>query len=72
MGEYRGENGFWKQLWGLKLPGKVINLVWRACKGVLPTTTELVKRMVNVSPICSWCHRYAETPLHVLFTCSFA
>ncbi|XP_017250744.2 uncharacterized protein LOC108221372 [Daucus carota subsp. sativus] len=27
---------------------------------------------MNANPICSWCHRHAETPLHVLFTCSFA
>ncbi|KAL8124141.1 hypothetical protein AgCh_011956 [Apium graveolens] len=27
---------FWKKLWSLKLPGKVLNLVWRACRGCLP------------------------------------
>lgn len=73
----RGENtntegGFWKQVWGLKLPGKVINLVWRACKNVLPTASELIKRYVAIDSMCPWCHLQCETPVHTLFTCSFA
>lgn len=48
-----GDEGFWKQLWGIRMPGKVINLIWRACKGVFPTATELVKRRVNMSQVCT-------------------
>lgn len=42
QGERReDELGFWKQLWALKLPDKVVNFLWRACKNVLPTVVEL-------------------------------
>lgn len=56
-GEYTYDmDGFWKQLWGLKLPGKIINMVWRVCKGVLPTATELVKKGLYRLYVCvvSW------------------
>ncbi|XP_074347005.1 uncharacterized protein LOC141685825 [Apium graveolens] len=66
------EGGFWKQLWGLKLPGKIINLVWRACRNVLPVASELIKKYVNIDLLCPQCHLRPETPVHVLFMCSFA
>lgn len=73
----RGENintegGFWKQLWRLKLPCKIVNLLWGACKNVLPTSSELIKKHVNIDLLCPWCHLQPETPVHTLFTCKFA
>lgn len=63
---------FWKKLWSLNLPGKVINLVWRACRQVLPTAQALRKKAVNVSPMCTWCHLQEEDNMHVLFKCDIA
>ncbi|XP_074374021.1 uncharacterized protein LOC141714399 [Apium graveolens] len=72
-GESTGdEGGFWKQIWGLKLPGKVVNMVWRACKGVLPTAMKLAKKGVSLDVICAWCREQVETPIHTVFTCPFA
>ncbi|XP_074328042.1 uncharacterized protein LOC141665954 [Apium graveolens] len=31
------DKGFWKKLWGLNLPGKIVNFLWRVCRDVLPT-----------------------------------
>ncbi|XP_074342618.1 uncharacterized protein LOC141680232 [Apium graveolens] len=31
------DRSFWRKLWKLKLHGKVVNLVWRACRNFLPT-----------------------------------
>lgn len=63
---------FWKKLWGLNLPGKVINMLWRTCQRVLPTALALGKKSVNVSPMCSWCQVHVEDDMHVLFLCSIA
>lgn len=40
------EKKFWNKLWNLKLPGKILNFLWRACSNVLPTAAALrVKRL---------------------------
>ncbi|KAL8089279.1 hypothetical protein AgCh_038904 [Apium graveolens] len=66
------DRSFWTKLWKLKLPGKVINLMWRACRKCLPSAKALVEKGVQINTICSWCRMYEETDIHVLFQCSFA
>lgn len=39
------ERSFWKKLWGLKLPGKVTNFLWRTCRGVVATAATLEGNM---------------------------
>ena len=56
----------------MKLLSKVTNLVWRLCKGCLPTNAALVMKYVNIEVGCPWCHREAETGIHVMFLCDFA
>ncbi|XP_017217366.2 uncharacterized protein LOC108194940 [Daucus carota subsp. sativus] len=62
----------WKKIWAMKLPSKVTHLVWRLCKGCLPTNAALVMKHVNIEAGCPWCHREAETSVHVMFLCDFA
>lgn len=66
------EKAFWKKICGLKLPGKVINLIWRACRQVLPTADALRKKYVDISSTCSWCQGMVEDDVHILFRCCFA
>lgn len=41
-GEYACVDGdFWKRVWSLQLPGKMLNFIWRVCSNVLPTTVAL-------------------------------
>lgn len=54
-------------MWNLKLPGKVINLLWRSCRKCLPTAATLVNKKVNISAFCSWCQTCVEDDKHVLF-----
>lgn len=63
---------FWKKLWLLKIPGKVVNLLWRVCRGCLPTLAALASRHVNVDIGCHWCKSECETDSHALFECGFA
>lgn len=77
---YRGLQGecgdnqvkLWRKIWGMRFPSKVTNLVWRLCKGCLPTNAALVTKFVNVEAACPWCHREVETGVHVMFLCDFA
>ena len=71
--EIRGESrdqddGFWKKLWSLQFPGKVLNFLWRACHNVLPTVVELAKKQVDISSMCAWCQTQVEEASHTLFT----
>ncbi|KAM6569730.1 hypothetical protein CsatB_017715 [Cannabis sativa] len=43
-GDDGAATGFWKQLWELKIPPKVKNLVWRAGVACLPTLAQLVTK----------------------------
>lgn len=63
---------FWTKLWSLKLPGKVLNFLWRVCSLCLPTASALVLKHVDMNILCPWCHSENETDMHVLFECDFA
>lgn len=65
-------SSFWKKLWSLKIPGKVVNFLWRVCRGCLPTMLALASKQVDVSTVCPWCHSANENDVHVLFECDFA
>lgn len=63
---------FWRKMWSLKLPGKIINFLWRVCKLCLPTAVRLSSRSVQIDTVCQWCHIGQESDMHVLFECAFA
>lgn len=73
QGEFECADGrFWRKLWGLQLPGKVVNFLWRACRNVLPTAMALHSKHVNLPVLCSWCHIHVEDAVHTLFNCCIA
>lgn len=63
---------FWKKLWSLDVPGKVVNFIWRACRSVIPKAVALEGKRVQIDTRCSWCLSQEEDIIHVLFRCSFA
>lgn len=56
----------------MRLPAKVSNLIWRLCKGCLPTAMALASKHVDLNVRCQWCHSDVETDVHVMFLCDFA
>lgn len=73
----QGEHGtpysvFWKKLWSMKVPGKVLNFLWRVCSSCLPTAVALTAKHVQMNVRCPWCHAGDEDDVHVLFSCEFA
>ncbi|KAF4361076.1 hypothetical protein F8388_016885 [Cannabis sativa] len=65
-------SGFWRQLWQLKLPPKVVNFLWRVSTNSLPTRFQLSTKYIPIDPRCPFCLAAPETALHVLVRCSFA
>jgi hypothetical protein len=69
---YLHRPGFWNEIWKLKAPPKVKNLIWRICRGCLPTRAKLLDKRVNCTSMCSMCDGNYEDDLHVMFDCQRA
>ena len=53
----------------LKVPNKIKNFVWWACKDSIPTKINLRRRSIAVSPLCDRCTIEEENCLHALWSC---
>jgi hypothetical protein len=49
--------GNWQNIWRLKVPQKVKNLLWRMCRGCLPTRVRLQDKGVSCPKNCESCDR---------------
>jgi ribonuclease HI len=65
----RQGNEDWKWLWKIQAPPKTKHLLWRICKGCLPTRTRLQERHVQCPVSCPICDEAAEDDWHVLYGC---
>lgn len=65
-------NSVWRDIWRIKAPPKVLNLVWRALSNCLPTKINLHAKFVLVTTTCPICSGEEETVLHALVVCPFA
>ncbi|KAF4399114.1 hypothetical protein G4B88_023708 [Cannabis sativa] len=59
-------SGFWRLLWQLQLPPKVLNCMWRASTKSLPTRFHFSIKHVPIAATCPFCLAAPETTLHVL------
>jgi len=66
------QTGAWSNIWRLKVPPKVKNLVWRMCRGCLPTRVRLQDKGVNCPTDCVMCEGPSEDLQHTFFYCTFA
>ena len=62
----------WNGIWSARVQPKVKMFIWRACKNILPTQTNLFDKGVTQTFSCLWCEDEAETTDHVLWNCEFA
>ncbi|XP_031125218.1 uncharacterized protein LOC116027653 [Ipomoea triloba] len=62
----------WLHLWKIKCPAKWKVFVWRALSNVLPTTTNLILKRVEIDPACPMCGILHENTMHSLLLCDFS
>jgi hypothetical protein len=61
----------WQNIWRLKVPPKVKNLLWRMRRGCLPTRVCLQDKGVSCPKNCESCGADHEDFNDLLFECSF-
>jgi len=55
----------WKYLWSYNIPHEICHFAWRACRDVLPTEENLVRRKVLLDSYCDECNMEEETSGHL-------
>lgn len=63
---------FWKRIWHLELPRKVILFLWKTLNGILPTRQALIYRSIIFESNCPSCDNELETDFHCLCCCPLA
>ncbi|XP_031108426.1 uncharacterized protein LOC116012895 [Ipomoea triloba] len=67
-----GDFDKWSHLWKIKSPAKWKTFLWKALSNVLPTTTNLILKRVEVDPACPMCGLEHESIMHSLILCDFS
>ncbi|OMP07814.1 hypothetical protein COLO4_07023 [Corchorus olitorius] len=58
----------WRKIWKLNVATKLQNFLWRACRNIIPTKENLVKRHCSYDPVCVRCNEDVESLEHILFS----
>jgi len=64
--------GNWKDIWRVNVPPKIKHLLWRMCRGCLPTRVRWQDKGVTCPTRCVSCNSDHEDLNHIFFECSFA
>ncbi|KAK2423594.1 hypothetical protein QL285_034041 [Trifolium repens] len=64
---HRGE---WHSLWKIQAPPKAKHLLWRICRGCLPTRVRLQEKHVPCQLSCPLCDHDFEDDWHAILTCN--
>ncbi|KAL0330040.1 UNVERIFIED_CONTAM: hypothetical protein Sradi_4990700 [Sesamum radiatum] len=62
----------WSKIWQAHMPNKAKVFIWRAIRNILPTASNLHKRLPHEVFCCPLCEEVTKTPLHTFLRCSFA
>lgn len=69
------DHGFFKLLWSVAAPSKVLAFSWRVALDRIQTKHNLKKRgVIHSDPLssCTFCQTQVESMNHLLFSCSFS
>ena len=61
--------GLWKLIWGLSIPNKVKNFLWRSCRDAFLVKVNLKRRKIIPTDTCEHCNEEAENVIHALWEC---
>ncbi|KAL0459962.1 UNVERIFIED_CONTAM: putative mitochondrial protein [Sesamum latifolium] len=67
----RWDRKLWRTLWQTNIPNKAKVFLWRTIRDILPTATNLTKRMPQEVGSCPFCDT-VETPMPSFLRCTFA
>jgi hypothetical protein len=59
--------GNWNDIWKAQSPHKTRHLLWRLCRGCLPTRVRLTQHYVDCELSCPVCDDEVEDDIHVFF-----
>ena len=54
----------WSRIWKLKVLGKILHFLWKACTDCLPTKVNLINRRIMDDSHCEPCGRLPEDTKH--------
>lgn len=60
----------WKLIWGLNVPNKIKNFVWRSGKDAILAKKNLKRRKILNEDTCDQCGQAEESVLHAIWECS--
>ena len=69
-GNLQQQNEVQKLIWGLNVPNKVRNFMWRVCKEAILAKHNLLKRKILNEDRCAQCGVESKTAIHALWNCS--
>jgi hypothetical protein len=64
--------GEWHRIWKVNSHHKGRNLLWRICRGSVPTHLRLQSRNVQCEVLCPWCDTAVEDDWHAFVGCTVA
>ena len=64
-------HGVWRIIWMSKVIPKIKYFAWRMAQGIIPTSSGLQRRGLQVDNRCSVCGHQGETFRHIFFECRF-
>lgn len=68
IAKYPNSSGeVWKLIWGLSVPNKMRNFMWKACRDSLRVKSNLLKQKIIQSDCCDHCKSALESVLHTLW-----
>ncbi|KAJ1431909.1 Reverse transcriptase zinc-binding domain [Sesbania bispinosa] len=62
----------WRAIWKIQALPRHKQLLWRIKKDCLPVRATLLRRGMNIDPICPRCMAEEESIEHAFFTCTWA
>lgn len=63
------DDPFWRKLWNLDCPKKMIHFLWRLGHNTLALRVNLRRRGMKIDTKCVMCERYDEDGAHLFFKC---
>ena len=64
------DNGLWRMIWGLSIPNKVHNFLWKACQNAILVKYNLQRQHILIEDTCELRKMEVEDIYHVLWGCN--